>query len=47
MPPILAISDPEPQRYLVHHERVSLVTRRRVEFLDITDLVIEKYNAKS
>ena len=42
MPPILAVSDPEPQRYLVHHERVSLVTRRRVEFLDITDLVIDK-----
>jgi secondary thiamine-phosphate synthase enzyme len=42
MAPIPAPSDSPNQRYLVHHERVTLVTRHRVEFLDVTDFVIDQ-----
>ena len=36
----LVLDDAETSRYRIHHDQVELCTQRRVEFVDITDLVI-------
>lgn len=42
MSPIAALEPAATPRYTVHHDTLSIQTRRRIEFIDITDLVLDR-----